>query len=132
MSTSHTNTGIILVPDDCPLTEEIKEEYFLAANYNTTTDEEKEENEKSFEKAPEEIKFYAYLKDGELSSMTMDVSTLMGEGALMGMSIYDVTIEIVALNDKVDTSYPKVMEEATYVSPEEFSNFILGSSDEEM
>ncbi len=96
------------------------------------SDEEKEEIEKSFEKAPEEIKFYAYLKDGELSSMTMDVSTLMGEGALMGMSIYDVTIEIVALNDKVDTSYPKVMEEATYVSPEEFSNFILGSSDEEM
>ncbi len=48
MSTSHTNTGIILVPDDCPLTEEIKEEYFLAANYNTTTDEEKEEIEKIF------------------------------------------------------------------------------------
>ena len=48
MSTSHTNTGIILVPDNCPLTEEIKEEYFLAANYNTTTDEEKEEIEKIF------------------------------------------------------------------------------------
>ena len=42
------STGIILVPDDCPLTEEIKEEYFLAANYNTTTDEEKEEIEKIF------------------------------------------------------------------------------------
>ena len=48
MSTSHTNTGIILVPDNCPLTEEIKEEYFLAANYNTTTDEEKEKIEKIF------------------------------------------------------------------------------------
>ena len=48
MSTSHTNTGIILVPDNCPLTEKIKEEYFLAANYNTTTDEEKEEIEKIF------------------------------------------------------------------------------------
>lgn len=48
MSTSHTNTGIILVPDSCPLIEEMKEEYFLAANYNTTTDEEKEEIEKIF------------------------------------------------------------------------------------
>ena len=25
MSTSHTNTGIILVPDNCPLTEDMKE-----------------------------------------------------------------------------------------------------------
>ena len=48
MSTSHTNTGIILVPDSCPLIEEMKEEYFLAANYNTTTDEGKEEIEKIF------------------------------------------------------------------------------------
>lgn len=48
MSTSHTNTGIILVPDSCPLTEEMKVEYFLAANYNATTDEEKEEIEKIF------------------------------------------------------------------------------------
>ena len=42
MSTSHTNTGIILVPDSCQLTEEMKEMEFLAANYNATTDEEKE------------------------------------------------------------------------------------------
>lgn len=42
MSTSHTNTGIILVPDNCPLTEEEKEMFFLAANYNANTDEEKE------------------------------------------------------------------------------------------
>lgn len=42
MSTSHTNTGIILVPDNCPLTEEMKEMAFLAANFNANTDEEKE------------------------------------------------------------------------------------------
>lgn len=42
MSTSHTNTGIILVPDNCPLTEDMKEIVFLAANYNVDTDEEKE------------------------------------------------------------------------------------------
>ncbi len=48
MSTSHTNTGIILVPDNCPLTNDMKEMYFLAANYNANTEEEKEEIEKLF------------------------------------------------------------------------------------
>lgn len=48
MSTSHTNTGIILVPENCPLTEEMKEMAFLVANYNGNTDEEKEKIEKIF------------------------------------------------------------------------------------
>ncbi len=48
MSTSHTNTGIILVPDNCPLTEEMKEMYLLSANYNAKTEEEKQEIEKIF------------------------------------------------------------------------------------
>ena len=48
MSTSHTNTGIILVPDTCPLTESNKEQALLIANYNANTDEEKEEIEKIF------------------------------------------------------------------------------------
>ena len=48
MSTSHTNTGIILVPDNCPLTEEMKEMYLLSANYNAETDEKKEEIEEIF------------------------------------------------------------------------------------
>ncbi len=48
MSTSHTNTGIILVPDSCPLTDEMKEMYLLAANYNAETDEEKQEIEELF------------------------------------------------------------------------------------
>ncbi len=48
MSTSHTNTGIILVPDNCPLTEEMKERHFLAANYNANTEEEKEKIEVIF------------------------------------------------------------------------------------
>ena len=46
MAGSHINNGIILVPDSCNLTEDIKEETFLAANYNATTEEEKEEIEK--------------------------------------------------------------------------------------
>lgn len=48
MSTSHTNTGIILVPDNCQLTEDMKVRYFLASNYNANTNEEKQEIEKIF------------------------------------------------------------------------------------
>ena len=51
MSTSHVNTGIILVPDSFELKEEWKEEQFLAANYNAETDEEKEEIEKTLTEA---------------------------------------------------------------------------------
>lgn len=48
MSTSHSNTGIILVSDDFDLKEEWKEQYFLAANFNAETEEEKEEINKTF------------------------------------------------------------------------------------
>ena len=41
MSSSHTNTGIILVPDNANLKEEWKEQYVLVANYNANTEEEK-------------------------------------------------------------------------------------------
>lgn len=84
-------------------------------------EEAKKQVEETFKDTPEEIKFYAYLKDGEFSSMTIDASTILGEGALMGMSIYDVTIEIVAINDKVDKAYPKNLDEATYLTAEEFA-----------
>ncbi|MCI9063691.1 MAG: hypothetical protein HFJ17_03720 [Clostridia bacterium] len=50
MSTSHTNIGIILVPDNCPLTENMKERHFLAANYNDDTEEGKKKIEKLFSK----------------------------------------------------------------------------------
>ena len=43
LSTSHTNTGIILVPDNFEFKEEWKEQQFLAANFNAETEEEKEE-----------------------------------------------------------------------------------------
>ncbi len=48
MAANHINTGIILVPDNCKLTEDIKEKYLLVANYNAGTKEEKEEIEKIF------------------------------------------------------------------------------------
>lgn len=48
MSTSHMNVGIILVPDSCGLTEEMKEKHYLIANYNADTEEEKERIEGYF------------------------------------------------------------------------------------
>ena len=48
MSTSHVNTGIILVPDNCPLTDDMKEMSFVAANYNANTEEEYSRIEKIF------------------------------------------------------------------------------------
>ncbi len=48
MSTSHTNTGIILVPDNCNLTENEKEQTLLAANYNAKTEEDAEKIESIF------------------------------------------------------------------------------------
>ena len=48
MSTSHTNTGIILVPDNCNLTESMKEQTVFAANYNANTDKERENIEAMF------------------------------------------------------------------------------------
>ena len=45
MSTSHTNTGIILVPDSCKLTDDMKEQALLVANYNANSDDEKEKIE---------------------------------------------------------------------------------------
>ena len=48
MSTSHTNTGIILVPDSTPLTNEYQEQYILAANYNTKNEDKIEEIEATF------------------------------------------------------------------------------------
>lgn len=41
MSTSNMNAGIILVPDSFEIKEEYTEQYFLAANYNAETEEEK-------------------------------------------------------------------------------------------
>lgn len=42
ISNSHSNTGIILVPDSFELKDEWKEKYLLVANYNAKTDEQKE------------------------------------------------------------------------------------------
>lgn len=48
ISTSHTNGGIVLVPDSCELKDEQREMWFLAGNYNAETEEEIEVIEKDF------------------------------------------------------------------------------------
>ena len=48
ISTSHTNVGIILVPDSCNLSEKEQNLWFLAANYNARTDDEKKKIEEIF------------------------------------------------------------------------------------
>ena len=64
MSTSHVNTGIILVPDNCPLTKEMKERTFLVANYNTNSNEEKQEIEERLFSS-REASFVQYLYDSK-------------------------------------------------------------------
>lgn len=48
MSTGHMNTGLIIVPDNCNLADEMREQQLLIANYNADSKEEKEEIEKIF------------------------------------------------------------------------------------
>ena len=48
ISTSHTNTGIILLPDSIDLKDEWKEQELLVANYNANTEEEKLNIDKIF------------------------------------------------------------------------------------
>ena len=48
ISTSHTNTGLMVVPDSCPLSEDMKERYYLMADYNADTKDEKYQTEAMF------------------------------------------------------------------------------------
>ena len=70
MSTSHTNTGIILVPDNCPLTEDMKEQTLLVANYNAETEEEKQEIEEIFTNKDSILGQNLNKKEIELEGMT--------------------------------------------------------------
>ena len=57
MSSSNMNGGIILVPDSFEVKDEWTQQYFLAANYNAETDEEKEELDKIFSEENDNILF---------------------------------------------------------------------------
>ncbi len=84
MSTSHTNTGIILVPDSCPLTEDMKEQQILIANYNANTDEEKQEIEDLF------------TRDDSYLIQNLDKNGIDLEGATR-ISIYDGSVGITTI-----------------------------------
>lgn len=69
MSTSHTNTGIMVVPDNFNLKEEWKQQHFLAANYNAETEEEKEIIEEDFGRT--DTNLYETLNKKNISLMGM-------------------------------------------------------------
>lgn len=69
MSTSHTNTGIMVVPDNFNLKEEWKQQHFLAANYNAETEEEKEIIEEDFGRT--DTNLYETLNKKNISLMRM-------------------------------------------------------------
>lgn len=71
MSTSHTNTGTIIVPDSCNLTDDMKAKHLLVANYNAETDEEKEEIETLF--VDREAKFVQNVALEELEMEKIDI-----------------------------------------------------------
>ena len=48
IATNHINTGLILVPDSCPLSDDMRGEWLLAANYNADTDEKRQYIENEF------------------------------------------------------------------------------------
>ncbi len=70
MATSHMNTGIILVPDSCNLSDEMKEQWFLAANYKANTQEEKARVEAIFSGKEATILNNLYQKGLQLDGMT--------------------------------------------------------------
>ncbi len=70
MSTSHVNTGIILVPDNCPLTDNMKEMAFLAANYNSNSEEEYSRIEKIFTNDNSELIQNLNSKELEFNGLT--------------------------------------------------------------
>ena len=84
MSTSHTNTGIILVPDSCPLTKDMQEQQILIANYNATTDEQKQEIENLF------------ASDDSNLIQNLDKNGIDLEGATR-ISIYDGSVGIATI-----------------------------------
>lgn len=46
MSANPSNTGIVILPDSCPITEQMQYQNYFIANYNAETEEEKEQIEK--------------------------------------------------------------------------------------
>ena len=113
MATSHTNTGIIIVPDNCPLTDEIKEQELLVANYNAKTDEEKEQIEKIITDNSSELVQNLKQKGIELNGISkisiiessLGISTLVTFIAIyLGIIFLIASSAILALKQLTDSS----------------------------
>lgn len=70
ISTSHTNVGIVLAPDSCNLSKDEQQLWFLAANYNAKTDEEKVNIGKVFSEDDSEL-----MKELTNQNNTLNVET---------------------------------------------------------
>lgn len=113
MAPSHTNTGIIIVPDSCPLTDEIKQQELLVANYNAKTDEEREQIEKIFTDDSFELGQNLKQKGIELNGVTkisiiessLGISTLVTFIAIyLGIIFLIASSAILALKQLTDSS----------------------------
>ena len=113
MSTSHTNTGIILVPDSCPLPESNKEQTFLAANFNAETDEEKEEihsifsdeNSELVQKMREDEIYFSGLSKIEIMAASVGLATIIVFVAIyLGIIFLIASSAILALKQLTESS----------------------------
>ena len=113
MSPNHTNTGIILVPDNCHLTDDIKQQELLVANYNAKTDEEKEQIEKIFKDNSSKLLQNLKQKGIELDRVTkisiiessLGISTLVTFIAIyLGIIFLIASSAILALKQLTDSS----------------------------
>lgn len=91
-----------------------------SAKEDVENEEELKEIDESFKDFPDALTFTIYLKDGEVSIISMDLSNIeiptdeLPEG--MNMKLFDFTIELVARNENVRIEIPKSVEEsATYI-----------------
>lgn len=70
MAGSEINAGIIVVPDSCNLTEDMKKEWYLAANYNVDTEEEKRKIDEIFLSTDSDLVRNIQEKGLEIDGMT--------------------------------------------------------------
>ena len=113
MSTSHLNTGIIIVPDSFDLKEEWKEQYFLAANYNAKTEEEREkietilvdENSKVLKSLQEkDINLNGFTKDQIIESSVGIATIVVFIAIYLGFIFLIASAAILALKQLTESS----------------------------
>lgn len=113
MSTNHTNTGIIVVPDSCEFSDDMKAQDILVANYNATKDEEKEKIEEEFVGDESELVKNLNVNNIELEGITkiaiiegsIGVSTIIIFIAIyLGIIFLIASSAILALKQLTDSS----------------------------